>query len=161
MTDSQAALRILLDLTCEQRDAAIQTFYDRWKSNPLVLDKWFTLQAVSKREDTFQSVLELTHHSDFHLSNPNRVRALLGAFTQNQVRFHAIDGAGYTLLRDYVLKIDTNNPQLAARLISVFNDNHRFDDQRQTMMRGHLEQLAQVTELSKDVREIVERALKF
>jgi aminopeptidase N len=161
MTDSQAALRILLDLSCPEREAAIASFYDRWKQNPLVLDKWFTLQAISKREETLQRVVELTHHPDFQLTNPNRVRSLLGAFSQNQVRFHAANGAGYRQLADFVLKIDADNPQLASRLISAFNDYRRFDESRQALMRSCLEQIAGVERRSKDVAEIVERALKF
>ncbi len=161
MTDSQAALWILVNLPGEVRDAAIESFYQRWNSNPLVLDKWFTLQAMSKRTDTIHRVVELTSHSDFGLENPNRVRALLGAFTQNQVRFHRADGAGYTLLTDFVLKIDGHNPQLAARLIAALNDYRRFDEQRQMLMRAQLERISRHDGLSKDVREIVDRALSF
>jgi aminopeptidase N len=161
MTDSQAALWILVNLPGEERDAAIESFYQRWNSNPMVLDKWFTLQAMSKRTDTIHRVVELTSHSDFGLENPNRVRALLGAFTQNQVRFHRADGAGYTLLTDFVLKIDGHNPQLAARLIAALNDYRRFDEQRQMLMRAQIERISRHDGLSKDVREIVDRALSF
>jgi aminopeptidase N len=161
MTDVQGAFWVLVNLAGEERDRAIEDFYERWNSNPLVLDKWFALQAMSKRVDTIQRVIELTSHSDFVLSNPNRVRALVGAFTQNQVRFHQMDGAGYTLLTDFVLKIDGQNPQLAARLTAALNDYRQFDKPRQALMRAQLERISRHDGLSKDVAEIVERALSF
>lgn len=161
MTDSQAALRVLVDIGGAACDEALQAFSQRWKHNPLVLDKWFGLQAVSRREDTLDRVVQLTSHADFQLTNPNRVRSLLGSFSQNQVRFHASDGRGYALIADFVLKIDSDNPQLAARLVSTLNDYRQFDKTRQAAARTELERIHQRSDLSKDVREIVERALKF
>lgn len=161
MTDVEAALKMLVNLDCAERDSALLEFYEKWRSDPLVLDKWFSLQAMSRRSDTLERVIELTSHPDFTLSNPNRVRSLLGAFAQNQVRFHRKDGAGYVLLADYVLRIDSDNPQLASRLVSQFNNYRRFDESRQLLMSRELTRIAKRDGLSKDVFEIVERALKF
>ena len=162
MTDSQAALTILADLEGPERDTALAAFYDRWRTDPLVLDKWFSVQAISKRIDTLRHVIELTQHEDFSNTNPNRVRALLGAFaSQNQVHFHQQDGQGYALLTGFVLQIDPLNPQLASRLVSEFNNWTRFDTSRQDLQRRQLDRIAGHEGLSKDVHEIVERALKF
>ncbi len=161
MTDAQSAMMLLADLECPERDAALEQFYGRWQGDPLVVDKWFATQAVSRRADTIARVVELTSHPEFSLGNPNRVRSLIGAFTQNQVHFHQADGAGYALLAEHVLKIDPDNPQLASRLVTQFNNYRRFDESRQERMRGELTRISQQDGLSKDVREIVERALRF
>ena len=161
MTDVQAALTLLVDLDCPERDTALARFYGRWRSDSLVLDKWFAVQAGSQRADAMECVRELTTHPDFTLSNPNRVRALLAAFALNQVRFHHRDGGGYELLGDYVLRIDADNPQLAARLASQFNSYRRLEEVRQSLMREQLTRIAAHQGLSKDVYEIVDRALKF
>lgn len=136
-------------------------FYQRWRENPLVLDKWFSVQALSQRSDTVEQVSELTRHPDFLVHNPNRVRSLLGVFTQNQVQFHRRDGAGYRLIADFVITIDANNPQLAARLVSAFNSLVRFDGSRREEMRRQLERILNQPKPSNDVYEIAERALSF
>lgn len=161
MTDTQASLTILADCGGEKCDAALADFYDRYRHMPLVLDKWFTVQAISTAENTLAKVIELTGHSDFVITNPNRVRALIMAFTMNQVRFHKTNGAGYEILADYVLKIDANNPQLAARMVSRFNDYRGFEPNRQGLIRNQLERISRAEGISKDVQEIVERALNF
>tara|TARA_R110002049_G_scaffold72490_6_gene187364 strand:- start:43944 stop:46574 length:2631 start_codon:yes stop_codon:yes gene_type:complete len=161
MTDKQAALAILADSDISEREAALDAFHEQWESDPLVLDKWFTVQAASTRNDTADHVRALSHHKDFSLTNPNRVRSLIGVFAANQARFHQDDGSGYRFLADHVLKIDQNNPQLAARLVSAFNSYRRFSVSRQERVRNELSRIAEHKELSKDVREIVERALKF
>ena len=160
MTDMQAALAILADSELEQRDAS-SDFYARWKSDPLVLDKWFAVQAASRRRDTVELVQDLSTHNDFLLTNPNRVRSLLSTFSTNQARFHQIDGHGYRLIADHVLKIDKQNPQLAARLAGSFNDYRRFDQTRQELIRTQLSAITSHDGLSKDVQEIVDRALAF
>ena len=161
MTDTVAALGVLADHPGQQCDSALQRFYDRYCAMPLVLDKWFAVQAASDDEKTLERVIDLTKHSDFIVTNPNRVRALIQTFAMNQNRFHRSDGAGYELLADFVSKIDPDNPQLASRLVSRLNDYRRFEPKRQALMRGELERIAAVTSLSKDVREVVERALQF
>jgi aminopeptidase N len=125
----------------------------------LVLDKWFTIQASSSRSDTLVRVGELAAHADFNLANPNRVRSLIGAFCSgNQVRFHGESGDGYVFLADNVLALDSN-PQVASRMASIFNDWRRYDEDRQGKMRAQLERIAAMDSLSKDVYEIVSRAL--
>ena len=103
-------------------------FYQRWKGDQLVLDKWFTVQAVSKRQDTLEQVEQLTRHPDFSITNPNRVRSLVGAFcSANPVRFHRADGAGYRFLTDRVLELDRLNPQVASRMLRLMTRWRRYD----------------------------------
>ena len=161
MTDKQAALSVLTDLPGPDRDEALQTFYDQYRNDPLVIDKWFAVQALSRRSDTIDVVTNLTTHPDFNVENPNRVRSLLGALTQNQHHFHQADGAGYRLLTGFVLRIDPVNPQLAARLVAALNSYRRFDPSRQLLMENELKRIAEHPGLSKDVHEIIHRALNF
>ncbi|MBW2419279.1 MAG: aminopeptidase N [Deltaproteobacteria bacterium] len=159
MTDRQAALVLLVDGVGPEREEALAEFYERWKGDPLVLDKWFAVQALSKRPDTLTRVLELFRHPDFSLKNPNRLRSLVGSFCAgNQVRFHAAEGAGYAFLADIVLDLDALNPQMAARMVSIFNPWRRFDPGRRALMESQLERIASRKGLSKDVFEIVGRA---
>jgi aminopeptidase N len=160
MTDAQSALTLLVDTQDPARERALGAFYERWHSDPLVLDKWFAIQAGSRREDTLERVLELSRHPDFGLENPNRLRALVGVFcAANQKHFHRRDGAGYRFLADVVIELDQKNPQVAARLVSSFNQWRRFDAQRQASMKSELERIQAQKALSKDVFEIVGRAL--
>ncbi|QBQ55993.1 aminopeptidase N [Nitrosococcus wardiae] len=160
MTDVIAALSRLVDIEGPERKIALQTFYDKWQEDSLVIDKWFTLQALSRRQDTLARVQELTHHPAFKLTNPNKVRALIGAFSQgNPARFHDPSGKGYGFLGDYVLKLDPLNPQVAARLVSAFNPWQRYDQNRQELMKAQLERIAKTPQISKDVYEIVSKNL--
>ncbi|MAI77673.1 MAG: aminopeptidase N [Myxococcota bacterium] len=161
MTDAQAALTLLLETDSPLREQGLLNFYDRWKTNPLVLDKWFSIQALCSRENTLDSVLALAEHPDFSLRNPNRLRSLVGSFCAgNQVRFHAADGAGYAFLGQIVSELNQLNPQVAARMVSIFNPWRRFDSSRQSLMRSELESIAALKDLSKPVFEIVSRALE-
>jgi aminopeptidase N len=160
MTDLEAALISLVDIEGSEREAALESFYQRFQGDPLVIDKWFSVQARCKLPDTLARVLDLAGHPDFNLRNPNRARSLIGFFTVgNQVRFHAPDGAGYRFLADVTLELDSMNPQLAARLVSSFNPWRRFDAERRALMKQQLERIAGHPALSKDVFEIVGRAL--
>ena len=159
MTDAYVALCILVDLGGERADAAIETFYASWKNEPLVLDKWFTAQALSKHPSTFQRVEALRSHPDFTLDNPNRVRSLVGAFTMNLPQFHAVDGRAYVFLADQVEALHAKNPQLASRLVAAFNGWRRYESKRRDLMKAQLERLSGISALSKDVFEIVQRAL--
>jgi aminopeptidase N len=160
MTQRQAALALLVDLPGPERDAVLSRFYETWRGDPLMLDKWFNVQALSVLPDTCERVEALSRHPDFTFGNPNRVRALVGAFAAgNQVRFHGADGRGYRFLADAVLKLDATNPQVAARLVGSFNQWRRFDSGRSALMRAQLERIAEQVGLSKDVYEIVGRAL--
>ena len=161
MTDSAAALVMLSCLERPEKEAALSSFYERWKADPLVLDKWFAIQAVSPLASTIERVRSLKSHADFTLSNPNRVRSLIGSFAMgNQVRFHDATGAGYEFLADTVLELDGINPQVCARLVSAFNSWKRFDEGRQSLMKAQLERILAKPELSKDVYEIVSKALE-
>ncbi|MBC8188757.1 MAG: aminopeptidase N, partial [Proteobacteria bacterium] len=160
MTDAQAAFVVLSERDHARREEVTSAFYDRWHEDPLVIDKWFAIQAGSSRPDTLERVRELTRHPDFNLGNPNRVRSLIAAFCAgNQVRFHASSGEGYLFLADYVLALDDSNPQLASRMVSSFNSWRRYDMERQALMQTQLERIASSGSLSNDVYEIVNRAL--
>ncbi|MCP4699870.1 MAG: aminopeptidase N [Gammaproteobacteria bacterium] len=160
MTDKQAALACLRNIECPERKAALQSFYSQWQHDPLVLDKWFGVQAVSLLPKTLERVLALSRHADFSLKNPNRVYALLGAFCHgNPVRFHNANSTAYRFLADKVLELDAMNPQIAARMVSAFNQWRRFDEPWKNLMKTQLERIAAHTGLSKDVYEIVDKNL--
>ncbi len=161
MTDQEAAFASLLECEGPEREDAVERFYARWENEPLVLDKWFRLQATSSHPSTFERVVELARHPAFTLKNPNRVRSLLGAFSAgNQVRFHRADGSAYVFFTEKVLELDGLNPQIAARLVSAYNNWKRFEPIRRAHMQRELEQIAAHPGLSKDVTEIVGRALE-
>ena len=159
MTDRQGALAILTSLDAPQRQAALNAFYDRFHNDPLVLDKWFALQAAAQRADTVDQVLALEKHPDFTIGNPNRLRSLVGTFGGNHWAFHSGDGRGYRFLADMILAADKLNPQVAARLVPPFGRWRRFEPQRSAMMKAELERIAAAPGLSKDVYEQVSKSL--
>jgi aminopeptidase N len=160
MTNAEAALHCLVEAGGDAREAALADFYAKWKHEPLVIDKWFTVQAVSSGADTLDRVIALCQHPDFTLKNPNRVRSLLGAFSvRNQAQFHAADGRGYALLADHVLELDTRNPQASARLLGPLGHWQRFDAGRREGMREQLARIARQAGLSRDVFELTTKAL--
>ncbi|MBN2231798.1 MAG: aminopeptidase N [Deltaproteobacteria bacterium] len=160
MTDMLAALSCLADGDHPARSAALASFYDRWRGDAQVVDKWFAVQAVSKRSDTLAAVRDLLDHPAFIRGNPNRVRALLGIFSQqNPARFHAADGGGYALLADQVLLLENANPQLAARLVQSLVRWQRLEPGRGARMRRELERVSAHPGLSRDVYEICARGL--
>src|SRR5262249_54033922 len=152
MTDRQAALQILVDLPGDAREVPLARFYETWRNDPLVLDKWFAVQALSTRADTFDRVVALSRHPDFTLANPNRLRALVANFAAgNPVRFHAGDGRPYAFLGDLVLELDRRNPQIAARLAANFAPWRRFPAAQQEAMRAQLERVRAVKPISNDL----------
>jgi len=160
MTDTMAALSCLANDPAPEREQALGEFYDRWRNEPLVIDKWLALQATSRLPDTLAVVRGLTEHPAFSIRNPNRVRALIGAFCQrNPARFHDPDGEGYRFLGDRILQLDPLNPQIAARLAGAFGPWRRLDGNRQSLIRAQLERILGTAQLSKDVYEIVSKAL--
>jgi len=160
MTDTVGALASLADLDVPERDDLYARFENRWRDEPLVLDKWFALEATSRRPGTLARVRSLLAHPGYNARNPNRVRSLVGAFAlRNFARFHADDGSGYAFVADQVLKLDPMNPQLAARLAGAFELWKRFPDPRRDRMGRELERIAAAPGLSPDVGEIVGRSL--
>jgi aminopeptidase N len=159
MTDVIAALVDLANSDSPERIDALASFYGTWKSDVLVMDKWFAIQATSRLPGTLETVKELMKHPVFNLKNPNKVRALIGAFASNSVRFHDLSGDGYEFVADQVLAIDPMNPQIAARLVSSFTLWKRYDDKRKELMKGQLERMRNAQKLSKDVYEIVSKSL--
>jgi len=159
MTDRQGALSVLASLDGPQREAALAAFYDRFKDNALVVDKWFALQAAAQRPDTPEQVERLAAHPAFTLHNPNRLRALAGSFGMNQWAFNRASGGGYHFLADMVLAADKLNPQVAARLVSPLGRWRRFEPARAALMRDELERIAAAPGLSRDVYEQASKSL--
>jgi aminopeptidase N len=160
MTDRQAALVRLVEAGEPARSYALDDFYARFRHDPLVIDKWFSVQALSTRPDALDRVRALTAHPDFTLKNPNRARSLLGVFSvRNQVRFHSPDGGGYRLLTDKILELDRINPQVAARLVGALGHWRHFDAPRTERMREELERIVGTEGLSRDVYELASKAL--
>ncbi|MFP5431547.1 MAG: aminopeptidase N, partial [Alphaproteobacteria bacterium] len=160
MTERQAALAILANGDSAERVAALDIFYNRYGADALTLDKWFQTQAFAAHPDTVDLVEELGRHKDFTLTNPNRVRALYGAFTGNQWAFHHISGKGYRLVADCIIALDRLNPQTAARLVPPLGRWKRFDAARGALMRGELERILAQPGLSKDVTEQASKSLE-
>ncbi|MFT5041672.1 MAG: aminopeptidase N [Hyphomicrobiaceae bacterium] len=159
MTDRLAALTVLADRPGPEREEALLSFFENWKEEPLVLDKWFTVQAISTLPDVLAEVKSLAKHPMFSLKNPNRVRSLLGAFAAgNPVGFHAADGSGYTFVADQVLGLDVLNAQVAARMAGAFTRWRRYEPRRRELMRAELERMADARP-SKDVYEILIKSL--
>ncbi len=159
MTDRQSALLALAHGDSPLRQRALDAFYERFHANPLVLDKWFQIQAWAMRDDTPERVAALAVHPDFTLANPNRVRSLYGTFAGNQASFHRADGAGYRLIGDLVIALDAKNPQTAARLVPPLGRWRRFDAARQRLMQAELRRILGVAGLSKDVAEQAGKSL--
>src|SRR5258706_4078173 len=159
MTDVLAGLALLVDTGSPERGPTLEAFYAQWRDDALVLDKWFSLQAMAAAPDTLARVRGLLLHPAFDLQNPNRVRALAGAFIANQARFHAADGAGYRFLADQVLALEHINPKIGARLIGPLGRWRRYDPRRQALMRAELERVVASPGLSRDVYEIASTSL--
>ena len=160
MTDTMAALTALANTECRERHAALEKFHARWRDEALVLDKWFAVQTTSRLPSTLARVKQLLAHPDFDIRNPNRVRSVIGTFAQgNPVRFHAADGAGYALVAEQIVTLDALNPQVAARLARSFDRWRKFDAGRQVHAKTALTRISEHVGLSKDVTEVVTRAL--
>jgi aminopeptidase N len=159
MTERFAALAVLSLTPGRAREHALDAFARAHAADPLILDKWFVLQAHIPEKETLTRVRGLMSHHAFSLSNPNRVRALIGGFSANQTQFNRTDGAGYDLLAEIVLTLDPTNPQIAARLLSALRSWRSLEPQRQSRAQAALGAIAGKTELSADVRDIVTRCL--
>jgi aminopeptidase N len=160
MTDVLAALAVLVDIDCPERAEALDAFYRRWEAELLVIDKWFALQARSSLPGTLDAVRALAQHPAYTRSNPNRVRALVGAFSQgNPLHFHDTSGEGYAFLADEVLALDPLNPTTAARIVQPLGQWRRHDPARQALMRAQLERILNTKGLSANTYEMVSKSL--
>ncbi len=140
---------------------ATQAFYDQWRNDRLVIDKWFAMQISNARpEQVVATAQALTGHSDFDMKNPNRFRAIFGALAGHHAGFHRADGAGYHLLADWLIRLDPVNPQTAARMISAYSTWQRYDEARQALIRAELERIRDTPDLSGDTEEMVLRILE-
>jgi aminopeptidase N len=159
MTDAMAALGCLANLDCPEREPALEAFYAKWKDEPLVVDKWLAVQASSRLPSALARVKELLHHPAFDLKVPNKVYALIRSFAANHVRFHAATGEGYSFLADQVIALNPLNPTVAARMARAFDRWKKLDAGRQERARTALQRIRDTDKLSKDVAEIVSKAL--
>jgi aminopeptidase N len=160
MTDRTAALETLAAHNRPERTAAFDDFYTRYAEDPLIIDKWFVLQAIIPEPTTLDRVRALTRHPAFSAANPNRIRSLIGAFAQaNHTQFNRRDGAGYDFVADFVLELDAKNPQVAARLMSAFRSWRALESQRRERAEATLRRVAARPALSPDVNDIVARTL--
>ncbi|MGB1208727.1 MAG: aminopeptidase N C-terminal domain-containing protein, partial [Paracoccaceae bacterium] len=151
-------------LTCLIRSGqdkdALRVFEAQWSHDRLVMDKWFAMQIAATLPDRVVPRTDrLTAHPAFDLTNPNRFRSVLGALAMNHAGFHRADGAGYTLLADWIIKLDAKNPQSAARICTPFQTWRRYDTARQGLMTKALQRIAQADGLSRDTQEMVDRML--
>jgi aminopeptidase N len=144
----------------DTRERAIAEFGRRFQNEPLVLDKWFTLQALIPEAGTLTRIKALMAHPAFSMSNPNRVRSLVGSFAMmNQSEFHRPDASGYNFLADIVLELDGSNPQLAARLLTAFGPWRMMDKTRRDQAERALRRIVEKASLSRDVVDIAQRSL--
>ncbi|MCI0465650.1 MAG: aminopeptidase N [Beijerinckiaceae bacterium] len=160
MTDKFAALGVLAQIPGGEREAVLGEFYLAYESEPLVIDKWFALQAMISERGTLERVKALMKHKSFAFTNPNRMRALVGSFAaMNPTRFNADDGSGYAFIANMVLEIDARNPQVAARLLSSFKTWRMLEPNRRELAGAALRRVAGAAALSPDVKDIAERSL--
>ncbi len=159
MTDRMAALSTLALNAAPERERVLADFYKRYAADALVIDKWFSLQAMIPQADTLEQVKALTAHPAFSFANPNRVRALIGAFAANATQFNRADGQGYAFVADNVLALDAKNPQIAARLATAFRTWRTLEAGRRALAEAALRRIRAAASLSRDLGDIVDRAL--
>ncbi len=161
MTDAMGGLNALLQIGGEPLEAALTSFYARWKDEPLVVDKWFALQARDPSPDALARVTDLMRHPAFEPKNPNRLRALVSTFASaNPARFHDLSGAGYRFLADRILETDAFNPMIAARMVEALGGWRRYIPDLGALMRAELERIAAAPRVSRNVFELAEKAAR-
>jgi aminopeptidase N len=161
MTDKVAALASLADSNKPEREEVFEHFYQTYKQYPLVVDKWFKLQAMGNRDSSFVDFAKLRQHAEFNIKNPNRVRSLYTTFSlYNPVKFHDPSGKGYALQRDVIIELNAINPQIAARQVNPFREWKRYTPQLQAHMQAALQAILDTPNLSNDVFEMVSKSLK-
>lgn len=162
MTDQMAALTVIVNNPHPTKQQCLDSFYRQWQAEALVIDKWFALQASSSMPDTFATVQALMSHPAFDLKNPNRVRSLIGAFSQsNPLHFHAANGQGYRFLADRIIELNILNPQIASRMVGALTGWRRYDEGRQALMKTQLERIMNTEAISKDVYEVASKSLIY
>ena len=160
MTDELAAFKELVSLKNNKlTEEAIEHFYQRWNEEELVMDKWLMVQACCSQSDALNRVEKLWSHPVVVHTNPNKVRSLLAGFTMNIEAFHHQDGSGYQWFSDRIIELDSINPQISARLVSALNNWKKYDQSRQQLIKESLNKILDKPTLSKDVYEIVSKAL--
>ena len=158
MTDEIAALSVLSDFDNETANKAVEQFYENWKDDVLVMNKWFAVLASSKRPGILAKVKELESSPAYDNQNPNKIRSLIGAYAGN-VQFHAANGEGYEFLADKIIEIDKFNPSMSAGLSKCFRKYAKMDEGRKTLMKEHIERVLAVSDISKDAYEILSKTL--
>ncbi len=164
MTDVMAALTALVNSQFpsleEEKQRCLAEFYERWQHESLVVNQWFSVQASSRLPGGLERVKGLMQHPAFDIKNPNKVRAVISTFSNlNAVNFHVADGAGYRFLADQICALDSQNPQMAARLLTPLTKWRKYDINRRQLMRNELERIRHKPDLSKDVYEVVSKSL--
>ncbi len=159
MTDMVTGLAALTRMEWPEREPAFAHFHDRFANDPLVLDKWMSLQAGSPLAGVIAQVRQLMQHPAYDTKNPNRVRALIGAFSANHLRFHEADGSGYALVAEVIRALDSINPQVAARMAAAFENWRLYDDKRQELMRTELDSIRKQSGLSANLFEVTTKML--
>ncbi len=161
MTDKMAALTCFANTECDERDYVLKDFYENWKHDPLVVDKWLTVQARARTKDTFIRAQLLVQHEAFDIKNPNKVRAVIGSVAfGNPVVFNRKDGEAYEFIAHYVKKLNDLNPQMSARIANAFSSWKRLDEDRQDKIHVVLNDILAKNNLSNDVFEIIDKTLK-
>ena len=161
MTDSMAALASLVNSEHgPQAEAALQSFYQKWQAEPLVVNQWLAVQAGSAEYGNIENIKKLLEHEAFDIKNPNKVRSVIGTFAgQSLINFHSVDGSGYQLLADKIILLNSLNPQIASRLVAPLSKWRRYVDSQGQQMRQQLQRIMAQEDLSKDVYEVVSKSL--
>ena len=159
MTDQFAALNYLNQIDCKERKKALNDFYEQWKDDSLVVNKWLFLEAGSQCDGTLKEVKELLKHPAYKIKEPNKNRALIGGFLRNSIHFHAKDGSGYVFLEEQISALDEINPQVASGLAVGFRDYAKLDPKRKKLMKASLENLLNKKGLSSDTYEKINKSL--
>ncbi|RZK90174.1 MAG: DUF3458 domain-containing protein, partial [Methylobacterium sp.] len=160
MTDRLAALSVLSQVPGPERESALDRFAEAYRAEPLVLDKWLAIQAGIPEAETPDRIRRLQNHPAFSMTNPNRVRSLIGSFSMgNPTQFNRPDGAGYALVAEAVLALDKTNPQVAARLLTAFGSWRMMEPERRAQAESTLLKIRAVAGLSRDVGDILGRTL--
>ena len=160
MTDTFSALKSVVSSDNKMKNELLSDLYSKWEGDKLIIDKWFMIQCSNMGVNAYEEFAELLHHKDFDILNPNRVYSSVRAFNRlNPHGLHRKDGLGYKLMADYILKIDKSNGQVASRVAGSLIQWKKFDENRSGLMKAQLERIVATEGLSKNVYEIVSKAL--